>query len=344
MRALQHGTDGQTDRQVLVVGTGVAGLLTAAACRERGFDPVVTAGAGRDRDRNPILTLWRPTGTLLDGLGVGDALAAGTPVRRWVCRHPRGRTAETLVHEGEPQAAPCVRVRRSRVERALAATVPDSRLWRRRTIRRVERGRSGPVVTFDDGVRERFDLVVGADGPGSRVRDAVVDDAADGVDPVVPTPVVGVSERPPRLEARHTVYEHWSPAGSVTRLSHLEGSDLWRYVAPGRTDGVVGTEHWAGDGLALVGEAAHPLSPVLTTHDSLAVEDGTTLAAVLASRPTTRAALQTYERRRSHRTRGLYGGAREDTGAAGDTPVPCRQAFLRTRFDRRDPAGRPDDW
>jgi 2-polyprenyl-6-methoxyphenol hydroxylase-like FAD-dependent oxidoreductase len=341
VRALQHGTDGQPDRQVLVVGTGIAGLLTAVACRERGFDPVVTAGA--DPDRNPVLTLWRPTGSLLDGLDLGDTLAAGTPVRRWVCRHPRRRTPETLVHDGEPEAAPCVRVRRSRVERALAATVPNSRLWRRRTIRRVERCRSGSVVTFEDGVRERFDLVVGADGPDSRVRDAVVDGAADGVDPVVPTPVVGVSERPARLEARHTVYEHWSPAGSVTRLSHLDGGDVWRYVASGRNGGVVGTERWTGDGLALVGEAAHPLSPVLTTQDSLAVEDGTTLAAVLASRPTTRAALQTYERRRSHRTRRLYGGVREDTGASADTAPPCRQAFLRTRFGRRDSTGRPDD-
>lgn len=346
MCALQCGADDPRDRQVLVLGTGVAGLATAVACREREFDPVVAGsapdfGSDSDRDGDRVLTLWRPTVTLLEGLGLGDALADGTPVRRWVYRHADGTAEETLVHEGDPASAPCVRVRRTRLKRALAASVSTRRLQPDRGVRGVERGRSGPVVTFADGVRERFDLMVGADGPGSQVRDVVDDTASDGGGSVV-VASTGVSHRAPRLEARDTVYEHVSPEGAVTRVGPLDGGDVWRHVGATRTDRWVGPERWTGHGVALVGAAARPLSPVLTTRDSLAVEDATTLAAVLASRPTVRAALRTYERRRRHRLRTLYGMSRADDGTGAETLTACRRAFLRTAFGRRDESRRPD--
>lgn len=347
MCALQQRADVRGGRQVLVLGTGVAGLATAVACRERGFDPVVTgtdpdAGSGSDRDRSRVLTLWRPTVTLLKGLGLGDALANGTPVRRWVQRHPDGTADETLVHEGDLASAPCVRVGRTGLERALAATVPTSRLQPDRGVREVERGRSGPVVTFADGVRERFDLVVGADGPGSRVRETVDDTGSDCGESVLATFTTGVSHRAPRLEARDTVYEHVSAQGAVTRVGPFDGGDVWRHVGATRTGHWVGPERWTGHGVALVGAAARPLSPVLTTRDSLAVEDGTTLAAVLASRPTVRAALRTYERRRHHRLRTLYGVRRAEDGTDTETLAACRREFLRTAFDGRESPRRAD--
>lgn len=343
MPALQHGTDGHLDRQVLVVGTGLAGLATAAACRERGFDPVVVGGAAPDRSR--VLTLWRPAITLVEGLGLSGAVSAGIPVQRWVRRTPCGTADEAFVHEGAPATAPCTRVRRRRVTGALADGLPGGCVRPDRTVHRVEQSRSGPVVTFADGVRERFDVVVGADGPDSRVRAAAADPTVeDGGESSHAEPVTGSFHASPRLSARNTVYEHRTQAGAVTRLGPLAGADVWRHVGPPTVGRSLGTDWWVGPGLALVGAAASPLPPTVTTRDTLALADGATLAGVLASRPTMRAALRTYERRRRNRTERRYGDYRRSGRMSPDSIRACRTAFLREMFDdeaARDGPGFP---
>lgn len=331
MPALQHDTGGHRDRQVLVVGTGLAGLATAAACRERGFDPVVVGGAERDRPR--VLTLWRPAKTLLEILGLSRALSAGVPVKRWVRRTPCGTADEAFVHEGSPTTAPCTRVRRRRVVDAIAEGLPGGCVCSDRAVRRVERGRSGPVVTFADGVRERFDVVVGADGLDSRVRAAAADPTVeDRGKPGRAEPTTESFHAPERLAAENTVFEHRTEAGAVTRVGPLDGADVWRHAGPLTAERSVSTDWWVGPGLALVGAAASPLPPAMTTRDSLALADGTTLAAVLASRPTTRAALRTYERRRRHRTERRYGDCHVDGEVTPGSVRDCRTAFLREMF------------
>lgn len=340
MPALQHAPDGPPDRQVLVVGTGLAGLVTAVACRARGFDPVVVAGATPNHP--PSVVLWRPALALLEQFGAEDALADGVPIRRWVRRRPDGTTAETFVHDAPSERTPCRCVRRDRLERTLAGMLPDDRLRSDARVQRVERSHTGPVVTFEDGVRERVDVVLGADGPTSPVRSAAVADHEDGVSGggrggggQGSAPTVAEVHRPPRLSTRDTVYELPSPDGSLTRLGPLPDADVWRSVRPGARSAAA-PERWTAAGLALVGTAANPLPPAVTTRDSLAVSDAATFASVLGSRATTRAALRTYERRRTHRTRDLYGEDAMAGSSVGEGRSSWRSAFLRRMFEGAD--------
>ncbi|MDQ4008455.1 MAG: FAD-dependent monooxygenase [Actinomycetota bacterium] len=71
---------------------------------------------------------------------------------------------------------------------------------------------------------------------------------------------------------------------------------------------------WTRGRLTLLGDAAHPMLPHLGQGANQAIEDGMTLAAVLARTDTETApqALRTYERLRRERTSAIQRGAREN--------------------------------
>lgn len=309
---------------MLVVGAGVAGLTAALACRAQGFDPVVVASSGAERESATApraLTLWHPAASLLEWL-VPAALEVAVPVTGWVVSWPDTPDRERFCAPDDCET-PFVRLSRASVREALAGAIPDARLRTGTAPRAFESAGTDTVVTFADGVRERFDLVVGAGGRASRVRATCLDaDVEDGVR-------WGTYHGAARLADRSVVHESWCREGSLARLGPLSDADAGRYVEA--ADRSPGTTEWTGAGVALVGAAAHPLPPSALVADSLAVEDGVSLATALATRPTTRGALRTYERWRGARVDRLS----DPTGAGEPWPEVARhnRAFLRRVFE-----------
>lgn len=335
MRAPSGG--GAAGRQVCVVGDGVGGLAAAALLRRHGHHPTVVVAPPRTADGPHALALWSGAAAVLRALdldAVDDALADGTGVRTWRVRAiDRDRRHDLRAPVGR---APLLAVDRDRIREALADGVPAARLRLSKTPAGIERTPDGPVVAFDDGVRERFDLVVGADGRRSWTRAAAFD-GGDAPSRTTTTWAVRATAR-----GRATLAEAWGPdagliAGPtgcglvvVAGADATSPGDALRRCArsiPGRVDpdsvddavrvadGAGWAHRWAGDGVALLGDAAHAVHPALAVGGSLAIEDAHALASALAAtRPPT--ALRRYERRRRARIAAL---ARR---VAADRPSP----------------------
>ncbi len=60
-------------------------------------------------------------------------------------------------------------------------------------------------------------------------------------------------------------------------------------------------EHWYGDGMVLIGDAAHPMTPYMAQGAAMAIEDGIMLARALDSETETEAALSVFQSARKMR-------------------------------------------
>jgi 2-polyprenyl-6-methoxyphenol hydroxylase-like FAD-dependent oxidoreductase len=370
-----RAADAPDDRQVLVVGDGVPGLSAAAFLHRRGLDPtVVVAPSDRSTDLGAVdrcVTLWHTPVALLAELGVtADLTPSAAEIDAWLFTCADGTVLDRLgsVHG---DAHPFLTVDRRRLRRALRDRLPANSVRVTKTPRTLRTDDGPPVVEFEDGVRERFDLVVGADGTDSWVR-------AAGFDAPGPTPwgTTTWAFRADGAEVTGTVGEAWGADAAVSVVPTASGA-CGRLVTTtddraaaadalvgafdhadhpvtggldlpgpdalvGTPDRVVRVDPRATDRLALLGAAARSLPPC-SLGPSLAVEDAYVLAEELArGRPA--AALGRYEHRRRGRLRRLddrvaTDGSRGRALSVAGLPdlLELRLALLRSSFARRPP-------
>ncbi|MFT3790956.1 MAG: FAD-dependent oxidoreductase [Rudaea sp.] len=167
---------------VLVVGGGIGGLTAAIALRQ----------AGIAVDLVEINTDWKVyhIGIVVQanfiramaGIGMADRIvAAGFPYGSLVFRDLQGVPVVEL--EGTRLAGPRypshLGMSRPRLHEVLLASVAESgaRLRLGATFRSLEQDADGVDVEFTDGSRGRYDVVIGADGIYSKVRETLFGDA-----------------------------------------------------------------------------------------------------------------------------------------------------------------------
>ncbi len=315
----------------LVVGGGIAGLATTSALRQVGVDAVAVERAPVLGEVGAGIALW-PNGTqALERLGVLPAVAAASGrVARVEIRTPGGRVLFHLDPSGYPTPALCIA--RPALIDALAPPAEALRLGT--ALVGFDTDEAGIHARFADGTEASADLLIGADGGRSGVREALFSDGPPRYRGQ--TVVRGLA---PRVGPPGQAFETWGD-GLRVGVFDVGGGQAYWYVVETRHDAswsaevdldevrarVAGWHVPIGETLAaapaavrhgvfdrpalrtwhrgravVVGDAAHPMTPDLGQGGAVALEDAVALAQCLASGLALHEALGAFEQQRRRR-------------------------------------------
>jgi len=301
------------ESEVLIVGGGLAGLALAAYLRRQGREPLLVEQASEWRGGGYGIGIWS------DGLAVLNELGRLDTARDHAA-DPHG--FEIRASDGDlltrtslpPEETLLLAIHRADLHTVLRADVPTDWIRMDTSPRRITERADSVAVTFDDGTTERFDLVVGADGVHSTVReqcftdwtkreydtyvwslwaDQDVDVGSDMISVWGPGSegfVVRVDDRIGfNLAARLDTAPEPPARAELRRQADRIGWQL-----PALLDGTdddpffdrvrdVTCERWHTDRIVLIGDAAHAVHPISGMGASLALQDARVLAQELAT-------------------------------------------------------------
>jgi 2-polyprenyl-6-methoxyphenol hydroxylase-like FAD-dependent oxidoreductase len=169
-------------KKVLIIGGGFSGMAAAIELRKRDLDVDLVEIDPAWRSYGAGISLGGATMRALVQLGVIDAFMAEGAASDGVEIHVP--TGQKIAELPTPRlAGPDVPGNGAIMRPALARILADATRASGATVNlgctftRIEQAGAGVDVTFSDGTAGRYDLVIGADGLYSKVREAVFPDA-----------------------------------------------------------------------------------------------------------------------------------------------------------------------
>jgi 2-polyprenyl-6-methoxyphenol hydroxylase-like FAD-dependent oxidoreductase len=164
--------------RILIVGAGIGGMTLAALLEHRGVNIRLVERAPNFDHAGYMLGLWPLGYRVLHGLSLFETFEADSIEGRYYeVRGDGGRLVKRWNMDPIAERfGPNLSCTRPQLVRLLHADLEGVDLRFDSTIDALEQKGDVVEVTFDDGSRDRFDLVVGADGIHSRVRKLVFGD------------------------------------------------------------------------------------------------------------------------------------------------------------------------
>ncbi|HTH74429.1 MAG TPA: FAD-dependent oxidoreductase [Trinickia sp.] len=361
-------------QHVLVIGGGFSGMATAIQCAKLGLAVDLVEIDQGWRSYGAGISIGGPTLRALRSIGVLDAFlerghggdgvdlftAGGHPIGTL----PTPRVAGDDVPGGGAIMRPVLADILAKATRAAGVRV---RLGC--TFSQIEQREGQVQVAFTDGTQGSYDLVVGADGLYSQVREAVFPDApkprytGQGVwravvprlaDIVCATMWLGhkvkagvnpVSQEQMYLfvtEDRPT-NEHIDPSAWPRMLSDLLApfdvpllQSLRAQLGPQSQcnyrplESLLLPQPWFNSRVVLVGDAVHATTPHMAAGAGIGLEDAIVLADELGRSATVEGALQAFQTRRWERCRMVV----EHSGRLGDIEIADGDKAEHTRIMR----------
>lgn len=330
-----------TGKKAVIVGAGLGGLAAGIALRRRGWEIAIVERAAELREGGAGISLWPNAVRALDLLGLGDAVrelgvieaAAGfrTASGRWLFRSD--------IDALDRLYGQTVMIRRPVLLDILKNALPADAVVLDAEASQVSSIDGQVTVTHARG-EETGDLLIGADGIRSTVRSRLWPDAKP---PVYAGYTTWRFVTPP-LDLQSEVSESWGrgervgifaigdgsiysylsasvPSGGQFRDEHAEllrRFGRWHDPIPAILDSVGTADILRNDiyrlpplasyvttRTALIGDAAHAMTPDMGQGGCTALEDAFELAECLDRTTGIAAGLQEYDHRRRRRTQSI---------------------------------------
>lgn len=324
--------------KILIVGGGIAGLSLARALERRGMQADLVEHHANEPAGGTGLYLPGNATRALEQLGLLDLVRAeAVPINTQRILDSRGRPLSvTRTPDFWAECGPCLSLPRARLYGILRRSLSQSEIRFGVSVTDIRQANGPCEVTFSDETSAEYDLVVGADGINSSVRERVF----SGVKPAyvgnvcwrfITANTAGIDGWTVMLGAGLTllaipvseqdvyVYADMAVAGSEARAGIRDVSliTLFEEFAPpvfplvadmpdgtpvhfGSIEQVV-MDEWVRGRVVLIGDAAHAASPSMAEGAGMAMEDALVLAEILEGATDPDAALAAYTQRRRPR-------------------------------------------
>lgn len=333
--------------RVLIVGGGIAGLATAAGLRRAGIACEIVERAERWQPVGAGIVLGVNAMRVMDGLGLADAVAArGARLGKGAITDAHGRDLGVTDFGALEDLGPTIAIHRAALHEVLLAAIGDVPVTLGASVDEVQSGADGARVRISDGREGRYDLVVGADGIRSRVRELVLGETPLAYSGYTCWRLV---VKAPSEDVR--MREMWAPgkrfgivplgddrvycfavANAPAGRDDPEPGRLERFrerfagfggqvpeilAALTRPDELIHNDleelppcPWVAGRALLIGDAAHALTPNMGQGAAMALEDSMVLVELLAAGASVEDALPALVARRESRVRWVQDQSR----------------------------------
>ncbi|MDY6929992.1 MAG: FAD-dependent monooxygenase [Pseudomonadota bacterium] len=167
-------------RRIAVVGGGIGGLTFAIAMRHHGIDVDIYEQADELREVGAAVALSANASRFYYGKwGMGESLdEAAFEVSAGICRD--GKTGELICRHEAGQAyrdlfgAPYLGIHRAELQRILSTKVGMDRIHLGKRLEHIDDSGDQVVLHFANGSKAEADIVIGADGVRSTIRNLLL--------------------------------------------------------------------------------------------------------------------------------------------------------------------------
>jgi 2-polyprenyl-6-methoxyphenol hydroxylase-like FAD-dependent oxidoreductase len=353
-------------KRAIVTGGGIGGLCAAIGLGQIGVETAVYEQAESFSLVGAGLTIWANAIKALRRLGVADAvIRAGTKIERGKLLNVHGRTLSCSQPGGLEQrfGEPTVAIHRADLHRILLDALPPGTVRPGARCTSFEQSEAGVTVRFAHGQTEVADLLIGADGIHSVIRQQLFPELAlrysgytawRGVVTTLDEVALGMTSETWGCGARFGIVPldktrvYWfstanTPPGKIFtpagRKSHLlERFKGWHHpiehlIESTRAEEILHNDiydlaphrQWGRGRVILLGDAVHPTTPNMGQGACMAIESSLVLARCLAQEHDLNSSLRRYAAKRQPRTAWITNQS-WNIGRIGqiENPLACR--------------------
>lgn len=331
--------------KILIVGGGIAGLSAMRALENRGFSPELVEQSDEIRSDGTGILLGFNAVRFLEKLGLKSNIEdAGIKLSTMTAFDEKGEPVITsdLDYVQQKSGYPTYGIQRESLISILFQSVNQKHVQTGKKVTHITNMPHSVKVLFDDGNTEVYDLVIGADGIHSTVRESVfgkipLRDAQQGCWRfIAKTPddfthlgifeYFGVGKRSGYMPMKNgELYAYIllnaneydlnnmpSTEELLARCQEFEGD--WQSISSAlkqplktRFDAIKDLSQIciAKDRVVLIGDASHAITPNLGQGAAMGIEDAELLAYYLDTEDNVQNALEAFEHRRLNRVRTI---------------------------------------
>ncbi len=348
--------------QIIIIGGGIGGLAMALALQQKGIVANVYERASELSEVGAGISLWVNATRILENLGLlNEALQESHRFKEVLVKNTKGALMSNL---SVAQYAPAsIGIHRADLLNLLQRHLPQAQIFLSHELKHFTQQGDKIQAHFTNGNTVEGDLLIGADGLRSRVREQVIGDGEPiyrgytvwrglmnsshketsetmgsgyrfGIFPIGKSRVYWYAtanlpvRQPDPLAGRKqqllSIFQHWhAPIGEM--IANTNETDILRNDCFDRNP----TRGWSKGNAVLIGDAAHPTTPNMGQGGGMALEDTAVLTKCLLQHSSNIPhALQAFEQARFARTKNIIRMSRF-IGATGQWANP----FARTWRD-----------
>ena len=314
-------------KEIAIIGGGIAGLTFAICLKDKGYKCHIFEKKSEFKEIGAAISVFPNALRVFQAEKImQEIIASGGEITKIFMKTDKGK----ILAKSEPKyELPAICIHRADLHRILLKNTP-AELYPNHDLKSLQNLNNGKVkLTFNNGLTKEFDVVIGADGIHSAVRQFIIGDGKPvfrgyniwrGVietnfDIGYASETYGKGKRVGIVPIKNGKYGWWAtcnealsendqPEGTKRKLQRL--FDDWHHPIPeliSNTEDIIKNslsdripvKGWTKGNITLLGDAAHPTTPNLGQGGCIAIEGAYILANAIQKYGITQKAFNIYE-------------------------------------------------